>query len=64
MIANAYWEPLTFTIQAAGPWVRVVDTSLAPPNDIVDLADAAAVSTSYHVAARSVVILERGTASR
>ena len=30
VIANAYWEPLTFAIQAPGPWVRIVDTSLAP----------------------------------
>jgi glycogen operon protein len=59
VIANAYWEPLTFTIQAAGPWVRVVDTSLASPDDIVDPADAPAASERYDVGARSVVILER-----
>jgi glycogen operon protein len=59
VIANAYWEPLTFTIQAAGPWVRVVDTSLASPDDIVDPADAPAASDRYDVGARSVVILER-----
>jgi isoamylase len=60
VIANAYWEPLTFAIQATGPWVRVVDTSLASPDDIVDPADAPAAPASYEVAARSVVILERG----
>ncbi len=59
VIANAYWEPLTFTIQAAGPWGRVVDTSLAPPADIVEPVDAPAVGATYEVAARSVVILER-----
>ena len=64
VIANAYWEPLTFTIQVAGPWVRVVDTSLASPDDIVDRADAPPVGESYLVAARSIVILERGAASR
>jgi glycogen operon protein len=59
VVANAYWEPLTFTIQAEGPWVRVVDTSLTSPDDIVDPADAPAAPASYEVAARSVVILER-----
>jgi glycogen operon protein len=58
VIANAYWEPLTFTIQTAGRWVRVVDTSLSSPDDIVDPADAPAVSDRYDVGARSVVILE------
>jgi pullulanase/glycogen debranching enzyme len=59
VIANAYWEPLRFAIQATGPWVRIVDTSLAPPEDIVDPGDRPALSGSYDVAARSVVILER-----
>jgi isoamylase len=59
VIANAYWEPLTFTIQVPGSWVRVVDTSLASPHDIVDRTDATAVSESHDVSARSVVILER-----
>ena len=59
VIANAYWESLTFTIQADGPWVRVVDTALASPDDIVEPADAPTVGSTYDVAARSVVILER-----
>ena len=29
VIANAWWEPLRWTILPAGPWRRVVDTSLA-----------------------------------
>jgi isoamylase len=58
VIANAFWEPLTFSIQAPGPWVRVVDSSLAAPKDIVELVDAPAVGASYEAAARSVVILE------
>jgi isoamylase len=59
VIANAYWEPLTFALQAPGRWRRVVDTSLGPPDDIVESADAATVGATYDVAARSVVILER-----
>jgi isoamylase len=59
VIANAHWEPLTFAIQSPGPWVRVVDTSLPPPNDIVDIAEAPTVAATYDVAARTVVIFER-----
>jgi isoamylase len=62
VIANAYWEPLTFAIQAPGRWVRIVDTARECPEDIVEPADAPAVSSTYDVAARSVVILERGEA--
>ena len=64
VIANAYWEPLTFTIQAPGPWCRVVDTFLASPCDIVEAADAPPVAATYEVAARSVVILERLSGDR
>ena len=35
VIANAWWEPLRWTILPAGPWRRVVDTSLPSPDDIV-----------------------------
>ena len=33
---NAHWEDLTFTIQEGRPeeWRRIVDTSLASPEDI------------------------------
>jgi glycogen operon protein len=38
VMINAYWEPLTFTIQerAAGDWKRVVDTSLSSPEDFCE----------------------------
>jgi len=58
VIANAWWEPLRWTILPAGPWRRVVDTSLAPPDDI-DLAGVPIADLAYDVAPRSVVILER-----
>jgi glycogen operon protein len=60
VIANAYWEALTFAIQAPGRWVRIVDTARECPGDIVEPSEAAAVGGTYHVAARTVVILERG----
>lgn len=58
VIANAWWEPLRWTILPAGPWRRVVDTSLAPPDDI-DPAGVPVAGTTYDVAPRAVVILER-----
>ena len=58
VIANAYWENLVFTIQKTGPWVRVVDTSLPSPLDIMEATEAPPVSeTRCAVAARSVMVL-------
>jgi glycogen operon protein len=59
VIANAYWEPLTFAVQVPGRWIRVVDTARPAPADIVEPADGHAVAGACEVAARSVVILER-----
>jgi glycogen operon protein len=45
---------------AAGAWWRVVDTSLASPDDIAEPGDEVAVNSSrYDVAPRSVVVLVR-----
>jgi len=57
VMANPWWEPLTFAVQAPGPWRRVVDTSLPAPDELV--ADGVPVGDRYEVAARSVVVLER-----
>jgi glycogen operon protein len=56
---NAYWEPLTFELpQPAGQWQRRIDTSLAAPDDICQLAQALVVSQpTYKVGPRSVVLL-------
>jgi isoamylase len=63
VMLNAYWEPLTFAIQAddAPAWLRIVDTSRDSPDDIVDeIGFALPVgSSSYTVAPRSVVALLR-----
>ncbi len=59
VIANAHWEPQVFTIQAPGNWIRLVDTSLTGPDDIVESVAAPTVAATYDVAARTVVILER-----
>lgn len=62
VMINAYWEDLDFTVQegAAREWLRIVDTSLRSPNDIVDSGSASPLDTrTYRVAARSVVVLLR-----
>jgi isoamylase len=61
VMINAYWHDLAFTIQVPGPWLRVVDTSLASPSDISETVAAPAVHEArYGVAARSIVVLISG----
>jgi glycogen operon protein len=59
VIVNAFWEPLEFAIQTDGPWVKVVDTSLTAPADIVEAGAGVPVCGRYDVGPRSVIILER-----
>lgn len=62
VMINAYWEDLLFTIQEGHKeeWRRVVDTSLASPEDIAEGGEGGPVSTlQYLVKARSIVVLER-----
>ena len=60
VIANAWWEPLDVRDPGAGPVARASSTRrCAPPDDIVDAADAVRRRPAYDVAARSVVILDR-----
>ena len=58
VIANAYWEPLVFELPRLS-WRRVVDTSLAPPDDVAPAGAAPALDdySSYPAAPRSVVVL-------
>lgn len=58
VMINAYWESLTFDIQATGDWRRLVDTALISPSDIVQSSAAQQIATThYEVAPRSVVVL-------
>ena len=62
VLINAYWEELHFTIQEgqAEQWHRVVDTSLATPEDIAESGKEKPVSDlEYMVKARSMVVLMR-----
>jgi isoamylase len=62
LIINAYWEPLEFELplvgDAQGPWRRCIDTYLASPDDICDLASAPPFEGRiYRAQLRSVVML-------
>jgi glycogen operon protein len=60
VLMNMHWECLPFDIPpvAGRSWVRLADTSLPSPEDIVDLEQAPAVTgEKYLVNARSVVVL-------
>lgn len=60
---NAYWKPLEFELPPVtntphAGWVRLVDTSLPSPNDIVEDRNGIRVnSATYLVNSRSIVIL-------
>ena len=58
IIANAYWEPLTFALPPGMRWKRIVDTFQDAPYDVV-LEDAAEVlpEPRYTAGPRSVVVL-------
>jgi glycogen operon protein len=60
VMINAYWEPLTFTIQECTPpeWRRIVDTSLPSPDDFLDHG-VPVDRMSYEVAPRSIVVFIR-----
>jgi isoamylase len=62
VMINAYWEPLSFTIQEGEPgdWKRIVDTSEDSPSDFADAGTASPLSSLFYtVAPRSVVVLLR-----
>ncbi|MGO9062112.1 MAG: glycogen debranching protein [Candidatus Binataceae bacterium] len=62
VMVNAFWEELEFVVQegAAEDWLRVIDTSRNPPEDISEADGGESLSSiRYKVAARSVVVLVR-----
>jgi len=65
LILNAYWEPLAFELPsaatAADVWRRWIDTTLDPPQEIVEWQAAAPVAgLTYTAGPRSVVVLIAG----
>ena len=62
VLINGYWDDLIFTIQEgrAVEWRRVVDTSLASPEDNAETGEGHPISSLQHVVkARSIVVLLR-----
>jgi glycogen operon protein len=62
VMINAYWTDLTFTVQEgeARQWRRVIDTSLASPEDFCEPGEEVRlISPDYVVKARSIVVLMR-----
>ncbi|MCH7754279.1 hypothetical protein IH970_04025, partial [candidate division KSB1 bacterium] len=60
LIANAYWEALTFELPKLDqPWVRVLDTHFPSPDDIAQINKEIKLpqQASYQVYSRSVVLL-------
>ena len=60
VMINAFWEDLNFQIQEgqAGGWLRVADTSMPSPFDLLDCGkEEARESLNYNVKARSIVVL-------
>jgi isoamylase len=66
VMINAYWEVLNFQIQEGelGDWLRVVDTSLPSPLDLLEIGKEKSLeSLNYQVKDRSVVVLLRKSPS-
>ena len=60
LIANAYWEALTFELPKLDqPWVRVLDTRLPSPDDIAEINKEIKLpqQASCQIHSRSVVLL-------
>jgi isoamylase len=66
VMLNAYWEPLLFELPPLPPgerWLRLVDTALAPPDDLADPPSPLPPDhNEYRLEARSSVILIAGRA--
>jgi isoamylase len=54
VMANMYWQDVSFTMQESGPWNRVIDTGLVSPDDIG--APVPMLGPTVLVNARSVVV--------
>jgi glycogen operon protein len=52
VMANMWWEPLEFEVQAPGPWVRTIDTSIES-----GFVEPSPATSSVRVAPRSIIVL-------
>jgi hypothetical protein len=61
---SGYNDRRCFSIQARGPWRRVVDTGLESPEDVAETGEAPLWGArEYSSGARSVVVLVRDSGS-
>jgi len=67
---NAYWEPLEFELPpvtggSRAGWIRLIDTSLPSPDDILEEGTGVPVATpKYLVNPRSIVMLHYNYATK
>jgi glycogen operon protein len=57
VMMNMFWEPLEFEVPGGSRWRVAIDTFAPPPRDIA-IDQPAAVTASYTVQGRSIVVLE------
>ena len=62
---NSYWNPLEFELpplsSPSSQWIRMIDTSLASPDDIADVKRGSEVmGSTYVVNPHSIVVLHYG----
>jgi glycogen operon protein len=56
VMVNAYWGAVWFDFQAPGPWHRVVNTGMTPPEDFVQPGTERIDSNAYLVGPRSICV--------
>ena len=59
VMINAYWQPMSFAIAAAGSWKQIINTYLPSGQDIILKNTVPLASSNYLVGERSVVVLSR-----
>ncbi len=59
VMINAHWEGRNFELMEPGPWIRIADTSLPPPQDFQEESQEQVSLPYYAVAPRAVVVFIR-----
>ena len=59
VMINAYWEQLTFTFQETGPWLRIINTGMPSPHDLIGQGDESVSTPDYRVGPRSIAVFVR-----
>ena len=59
VMINAHWEGMEFDFMEPGPWKRVINTFLAPPDDFLTDAGEVIDQATFFVGSRSVAVFMR-----